>query len=648
MANNKRVTLKRRKITTPVSKNRLDKIFELLRTTNSGAEAISRQPGVELSPSQVERIMRLTKYHGEAAVYEYFCQREKRIDYSDADFAAIASYAHIVGTTAENAALIFKASRKRVDKAIKALRANPALLVTPASSPEGFDPSVDHLKAMRPVKKNVLPIVNPEPLCFPTDGPAHACCLSDIETHDVDEHQSIAPVSYPTPIMGHAKFPSFNRGQKKMRCKSIEAAKKIEKEMLAQAQGSNKQEYVEPEVVWKLPDNVLEVERVDPKSFTLGRRGPVPRFDTNSPDFAKLPEKVKTAVYKKKDRDYQAYMFASKKIDVLNKKHAYHVKGLTCSDKAHLRYEACNEVLNEINALSAGVTKPSKDIVYRCFGFTYQSFFQHKKLYADSYAKKQSQENELQHFLLEQKQESFNTYGKRRHCALLFRKGIAFSIPTVARYMKKFGIEAFIPKAKPQRYNSFAGAWAPVPNHVKRNFDADTPMSLILTDVSLISIGNHRTYLSAFIDCCTREIVAYTLCDSDRVDFVVEGLKRVIKHIPEGQRCVIHSDQGKQYQHYLYQQLFKDNPNLTQSMSRKGNCYDNGGMESFFGHLKHDVEAFILAAAKEPETKDEFRALINEAIRYYNVERIQVKKGGLSPLEYKASLSKANNNVGVA
>ena len=109
-------------------------------------------------------------------------------------------------------------------------------------------------------------------------------------------------------------------------------------------------------------------------------------------------------------------------------------------------------------------------------------------------------------------------------------------------------------------------------------------------------------------------------------------LKGLFDKLPTDARPIFHSDQGWQYQHHEYQQLLKEH-NITQSMSRKGNCMDNGAMENFFGRLK--VEMFY---GESFQTVDEFINCLKAYIDYYNNDRI-ITKLKMSPVNYRTHLA---------
>ena len=106
-------------------------------------------------------------------------------------------------------------------------------------------------------------------------------------------------------------------------------------------------------------------------------------------------------------------------------------------------------------------------------------------------------------------------------------------------------------------------------------------------------------------------------------------VKQAIKQTGKIDCLLLHSDQGWQYQHKIYQELLKEN-GIIQSMSRKGNCLDNAVMENFFGLLKSELFYF-----EKFESIEDFREKLDEYIDYYNTRRIKVKLKGLSPVEYR-------------
>jgi len=146
-----------------------------------------------------------------------------------------------------------------------------------------------------------------------------------------------------------------------------------------------------------------------------------------------------------------------------------------------------------------------------------------------------------------------------------------------------------------------------------------------------------KLYLSPVIDLFNQEIISYKI--SERPDFksVFDMVKSAIRKTKGDHEIMLHSDQGWQYQMRRYQELLKKS-NIVQSMSRKGNCWDNAIMENFFGVVK--TELFYL---KKYRSINELKKEIVEYIKYYNNERIKTNLKGMSPIEYRAHHIQINN-----
>ena len=109
----------------------------------------------------------------------------------------------------------------------------------------------------------------------------------------------------------------------------------------------------------------------------------------------------------------------------------------------------------------------------------------------------------------------------------------------------------------------------------------------------------------------------------------MDMLNKGLKKLPENAKLIFHSDQGWQYQMRVYQTMLKER-GIKQSMSGKGNCYDNAVIENFFGILKSEMYY-----CKKFETVEEFIIELEEYIDYYNNKRIKSKLKGLSPVQYR-------------
>ena len=158
--------------------------------------------------------------------------------------------------------------------------------------------------------------------------------------------------------------------------------------------------------------------------------------------------------------------------------------------------------------------------------------------------------------------------------------------------MRKYGIVCSHRRQNP--YKQIAKATkehSVVPNKLNREFKQEIPGKVLLTDITYLPYnGNCMAYLSTIKDASTNEILAYHVSNRITLDIAIITIEKLIrnKRIPLHPDAFIHSDQGSHYTSPKYQQLLKKQ-GLGQSMSRRGNCWDNAPQESFFGHFKDEV-----------------------------------------------------------
>lgn len=193
--------------------------------------------------------------------------------------------------------------------------------------------------------------------------------------------------------------------------------------------------------------------------------------------------------------------------------------------------------------------------------------------------------------------------------------------------MKELGLKSMVRMKKYRSYKGQIGKIAP--NILDRNFHAEKPNEKWVTDITEFKIFGEKLYLSPMLDLFNGEIVAYTIDSRPRYSLVSKMLDQAFKRLTDEDKLLIHSDQGWHYQMSKYQQALKKN-NITQSMSRKGNCYDNAVMENFFGILKSE---FLYM--QEFESIEHFKQELAKYIDYYNNKRIKAKLKGLSPVQYR-------------
>jgi putative transposase len=213
----------------------------------------------------------------------------------------------------------------------------------------------------------------------------------------------------------------------------------------------------------------------------------------------------------------------------------------------------------------------------------------------------------------------------------LLHQGIRMNRKKITRLMKKFGLKCPIRKANPYRRIAKALKTSNVAdNLVNRKFEERGPRAILLTDITYMVYRNsQKAYLSTILDAYTKQVLAYAVSDSLEVDFVLETVNRLIQEhgISLNQETIIHSDQGCHYTSISFQSLLK-NKELRQSMSRRGNCWDNAPQESFFGHMKDEIHL------DDCNTFEELNGIIDDYMDYYNNDRYQWDLAKLSPNQY--------------
>lgn len=208
---------------------------------------------------------------------------------------------------------------------------------------------------------------------------------------------------------------------------------------------------------------------------------------------------------------------------------------------------------------------------------------------------------------------------------------VNMNLKKIRRLMKKYGLFCPIRKANPYRRMAKALKTDQIAdNLLNREFEMHGARAILLTDITYIINGKApRCYLSTIIDACTKELLAWVLSESLEIDFVLETVNIAIeKHgIEMNAETLIHSDQGVHYTSVQFRTLLKDKE-LRQSMSRKANCWDNAPQESFFGHMKDELDISWCTTAED------IYMVINDWTDYYNNERYQWDLAKLAPVEY--------------
>lgn len=238
-------------------------------------------------------------------------------------------------------------------------------------------------------------------------------------------------------------------------------------------------------------------------------------------------------------------------------------------------------------------------------------------------------------------------YGSPRVHATLVAQGEKVCVNTVARVMRREQIRPktkrrFVPRTTDSRHDQ------PVaPNLLDRRFHADKPNRKWVADITYVPTDEGWLYVAAVLDLCSRRIVGWSMADHMQAELVNDALQmaldrrqpQAIDSNPSGGEgpsgeLLHHSDRGVQYASDDHQHLLARH-GITVSMSRKGDCYDNAAMESFWATLKTE-----LTHHQHYDTRDQARTSIFEYIEvFYNRKRIHSTLGYKSPEAFEASLN---------
>lgn len=226
---------------------------------------------------------------------------------------------------------------------------------------------------------------------------------------------------------------------------------------------------------------------------------------------------------------------------------------------------------------------------------------------------------------------SRENYGTGKTLRVLRADGIACGIKRVARLRRLHGIEA-------KRRRRFKQAYAaqhsepPAPNLLDRRFTVSAPDSVWATDITFVPTREGWLYVAVVIDLYSRRVVGWAMHQRINLPLAVEALTMAIRQRRPKPGLVHHSDRGQLYLATAYRELLKEH-RMVQSMSRKGDCYDNAVVESFFANLKNE-----LTWHRSFATRDEARRAIFDYIElFYNRERLHQTLDYVSPIRYEES-----------
>lgn len=223
-------------------------------------------------------------------------------------------------------------------------------------------------------------------------------------------------------------------------------------------------------------------------------------------------------------------------------------------------------------------------------------------------------------------------YGYRRIRDELANRGQKVNHKKVQRIMKELGLKCLV---RMKKYKSYKGTVDKIaPNILDRNFTAEAPNQKWVTDITEFKLFGEKLYLSPVLDLFNGEIITYTIGSRPTYSLVSEMLEKALEHLPEEHQLLMHSDQGWHYQMKPYRHVLESR-GIVQSMSRKGNCYDNSVMENFFGIIKSE---FLYL--KEFESVEQFKKELENYINYYNTKRMKAKLK-MSPVQYRTHFIQA-------
>ena len=214
----------------------------------------------------------------------------------------------------------------------------------------------------------------------------------------------------------------------------------------------------------------------------------------------------------------------------------------------------------------------------------------------------------------------------------LLHVGVRMNIKKIRRLMRKYHLVCPIRRENPYRRMAKEMKTSHVaPNVVNRDFSSRGPRKVLLTDITYLFYADGCCYLSTILDAVTHEILAYELSLSLKVEFVIKTVDQLIRThgCTLDNETIVHSDQGCHYTSHAFINKLKD-AEFVQSMSRKGNCWDNAPQESFFGHMKDEIADRVAGCS----VYEEMQYIVDDWMDYYNHDRYQMDLMKLSPTEY--------------
>jgi transposase InsO family protein len=236
----------------------------------------------------------------------------------------------------------------------------------------------------------------------------------------------------------------------------------------------------------------------------------------------------------------------------------------------------------------------------------------------------------LLHLIKQIHEESDEIYGAGRIHAEILKRGFLCNIKLIEKLMRISKISSKI-KAN-FRFSTTNSNHKKIisPNLLNRNFQVSKPNKVWVSDITYIQVGYRWMYLCVILDLFNREVVGWNLDDHMEASLLTKAFEDAIKKYRPGKGCIFHSDRGVQYASEEFRKILGKH-NMIQSMSRKGDCWDNACAESFFKTLKVEKIYHVKYLTKEEAISDLFQYIEI----FYNRIRLHTNLGFTSPVDFR-------------
>lgn len=234
--------------------------------------------------------------------------------------------------------------------------------------------------------------------------------------------------------------------------------------------------------------------------------------------------------------------------------------------------------------------------------------------------------------------ESKQVYGSTRVQKVLEKEGVNYCRSYIGLLMKEMGLRSVLSKKFKVMTTDSNHPYAVAENVLRRDFNSNILGEKWVSDITYIKVGIKWHYLTTIMDLADRKIISWTLSDDMTTENTVyKAWLQATKIRPIAAQHIFHSDRGVQYAAWKMASLFDKNEQITPSMSRKGNCWDNAVAESFFKTLKHEcTNRYVF------HTKIQAYQIIKEYIHWYNYKRIHSSIGYKTPAERELEIRLEN------